>query len=324
MLPTFIDHTIKLSRDGPAMKRRIILLAISAFTILILVGVALLYSVFTEFLEVETAPKDASVLLDGKIVGVTPLRKRVFVGAHKMTIFKKGYGALTLDEVVVKRGNSLAISKRLPALVSSNPSGADVYINGEHKGKTPLSFEFEPGYHNVTLKKPGYETEEKVYKISDMTMKPMPPTRLKKVAVVHPVSVYSNPAGAKIYLWSRYMGTTPKELKLPTGRYLIRIFKEGYQEASSELVLPGKKEYRTVLKPTESYGIISVNAQPFANVYLDGLKKGETPIELQQVPAGKHLILLTRPGYKDIRHEITLARNQKINIGVRMDEWLEK
>jgi len=306
------------------MKKRIIVMAILSLVILIVVGIALVYSIFTEFLEVETAPKGASVLLDGKIVGVTPLWKRVFIGAHRIKIFKKGYGILILDEIVVKRGNNVVISRKLPALVRSNPSGADVYIDDEYKGKTPLSFEFEPGYRKVTLKKNGYETVEKMFKISDMTMKPMPTILLKKAEVLYSVNIHSKPAGAQIYVRSRYVGTTPKELRYPEGNYLIRIFKGGYQEESVELVLPGKNEYKTVLKPTESYGIISVNAQPFANVYLDGQKKGETPIELRRIPAGKHLILLTRPGYRDIRREVMLEREQKINIGVGMDEWLEK
>jgi len=311
-----------LFHNGFAMKKRIILIVSPAFVILVVIGIVLVYLAFTEVLEVETAPKDASVLLNGKIVGVTPLRKRVFVGAHKVKIFKKGYGTLTFDEVVIKRGNSFIISKKLPALVGSNPSGADVYIDGVYKGRTPLSFEFASGYHKVTLKKPGYETDEKMFRVSDMTMKPMPLFQLKRAEVLHPINIRSNPAGAKIYLWNQYMGTTSKELKLPKGRYLIRIFKEGYQETSGELVIPGKKEYRTVLKPAKSYGIISVNAQPFANVYLDGQKKGETPIELEKVPTGKHVILLTRTGYKDIRREVMLERNQKLKIGVSINEWL--
>jgi len=308
--------------NGFAMKKRIILILCPAFVILVAMGIVLVYLVFTEVLEVETAPKGASVLLNGKIVGITPLRKRVFVGTHKVKIFKKGYGILPFDEVVIERGNSVIISKKLPALVSSNPSGAHVYIDDEYKGKTPVSFEFDPGYHKITLKKPKYEPVEKGFRVSDMTMKPMPLFQLKKAEVLYPINICSTPAGAKIYLWNQYTGTTPKELKLPKGRYLIRIFKEGYQETPGELVLPGKKEYTTVLKPAESYGIISVNAQPFADVYLDGQKKGETPIELQKVPAGQHVILLTRTGYKDIRRKVMLEKNRNIKIGVSVDEWL--
>ena len=43
--------------------------------------------------------------------------------------------------------------------VASNPSEASVSVDGEFRGRTPLSLRLSPGRaHRVTLTKPGYET----------------------------------------------------------------------------------------------------------------------------------------------------------------------
>ncbi len=44
--------------------------------------------------------------------------------------------------------------------INTEPAGADVYIDGKHKGQTPYTVELELGMHTIQLKKEGYETYE--------------------------------------------------------------------------------------------------------------------------------------------------------------------
>jgi hypothetical protein len=41
--------------------------------------------------------------------------------------------------------------------VSSNPTGADVLLDGEFVGNSPAALKLTPGKHAVTVKMPGYK-----------------------------------------------------------------------------------------------------------------------------------------------------------------------
>lgn len=107
-------------------------------------------------------PGGARVLLDGRDVGVTPIRLTdVPVGSHRYEISRDGYEGLTGEFNLVDGGNPL-ITHTLESsegkwAVISRPKGAEVYIDGELVGETPLELTGIPSEpHTVTLVKEGY------------------------------------------------------------------------------------------------------------------------------------------------------------------------
>jgi eukaryotic-like serine/threonine-protein kinase len=51
-------------------------------------------------------------------------------------------------------------------------------------------------------------------------------------------------------------------------------------------------------------GWLLVSARPWANVFVDGVSKGSTPLDRFQVAAGRHKVVLQRPGYES--HEVNV------------------
>ena len=52
---------------------------------------------------------------------------------------------------------SLANKKTVPLSINSNPSGADLYIDGSYYGRTPVTLNLEPKKdYRATLMKQGY------------------------------------------------------------------------------------------------------------------------------------------------------------------------
>jgi hypothetical protein len=140
--------------------------------------------------------------------------------------------------------------------ISSSPSGASIYIDGEYKGTTwaSKSFSMPVGDHTIKLTKYGYndwETTKYVYADEyvevSATLTPEPGS----------ISISSVPAGAKIYLDGEYKGTTPRTLSdVSVGYHTIELNKEDYQSWSTSVyVTSGDTE--TV---SASMSVISVAA----------------------------------------------------------------
>jgi hypothetical protein len=129
--------------------------------------------------EVISVPKGASVEFDGKQLGsttpvvipVTDLEQRHTVKVS-LTNFQVWQRKLTLSEDD-PRVRVLAVLTPIYGKleVRSTPKGADVYINGEHRGKTPTTVDNLPPDEDVSieLRKRGYKPATRTLKWSGQT-----------------------------------------------------------------------------------------------------------------------------------------------------------
>ena len=108
-----------------------------------------------------TAPIGADVLIDGAIVGETPVNVEILQGQHDLTLKLAGYKAWQ-DDFDVTAGVHFAIPQieLEPAdglvFIRSNPTAASVTIGGEFKGLTPIEVALSPGEnHEITFFKSG-------------------------------------------------------------------------------------------------------------------------------------------------------------------------
>src|SRR3989454_1146850 len=67
--------------------------------------------------------------------------------------------------------------------------------------------------------------------------------------------------------------------------------------------------------PAEEYGTITVNANPFGTVFIDGAEVGTTPIILYRVKAGRHTIRVERAGYKTQTETVQVDANNPVRRG---------
>lgn len=112
---------------------------------------------------VETSEPGVMVFLDELYLGRTPLKARAMPGVYQIQLKKKGVQTLQRDIQVsatkINRFN-LHVSrmgKGAALILRSNPSGADVYLDMKHLGKTPLELTaMEPGTHRLRITRRGY------------------------------------------------------------------------------------------------------------------------------------------------------------------------
>jgi serine/threonine-protein kinase len=65
-------------------------------------------------------------------------------------------------------------------------------------------------------------------------------------------------------------------------------------------------------------GTVNLNASPWAEVWLDGVRVGETPIGNLSVPIGSHEIVFRHPQLGEKRHAVSVTAGVPVRISVEM------
>ncbi|MBF8295696.1 MAG: hypothetical protein HW389_2241 [Bacteroidetes bacterium] len=107
----------------------------------------------------ETRPAGVQVRIDGVDAGVTPVRKELSIGQHRIELKKDGYDPMSYTAIVSEE-NRYEL-KELKALmydvsVTSSPRGAQIFLNDLPQGQTPMIIQVRPGSkYTVELQQEG-------------------------------------------------------------------------------------------------------------------------------------------------------------------------
>jgi len=202
-------------------------------------------------LSVSSIPAGAQVYVNGTYKGLTPITiNNLNPGTYSIQLKLDGY-KIVYGSVVVSADDTKYYSETLTLLtgtlsISSDPSGANVYINGDYKGTTPLNLTLAPGNYTVKLTKEGYEDHTESTTIqsgmqskvqAQLKKKSMAGTLVWKYATSK--CVYSSP---EIYNGNVYMGSVDSYiycLSAENGN-LTWKYKTGHEVWSSPAIYNGK------------------------------------------------------------------------------------
>ncbi|NIW23755.1 MAG: PEGA domain-containing protein, partial [Gammaproteobacteria bacterium] len=113
---------------------------------------------------VASNPAGAEILVDGTVLGVTPLDVELTAGQRNIELRLRGYNAWR-DSITVLADQPqvlppVALTQADGRIqLATDPTEAAVSVNGEFRGQTPLTLRLDPGrQHTLTVTKPGYET----------------------------------------------------------------------------------------------------------------------------------------------------------------------
>jgi len=195
--------------------------------------------------------------------------------------------------------------------ISSSPSGARVYLDGNYKGTTPLILkDVSVGSHTIKLsKKYYYDFEKKITVSAGET------TYVSKILKGYGfVKITSDPSGAYVYIDGSYKGVTPLLLNVEEGYHKIILAKSNYFHVEKQIyVAIGETTY--VSETLKGYGSLEISTIPSGiNVYLDGNYKGETPLFIGEVAEGTHSIRLTKFGYGDITRTVSVFAGKTTHV----------
>ena len=271
-------------------------------------------------------PPGAKLFVDGVERGVTPLTVPLKAGAHALEL--RGDGPPRLTSITMTAGAQVSQYIELPKTASSagqlqvrtEPAGAKVSIDGLARGTSPLTVaDLTPGEHAVLLESEHGSVKQIVAIEAGVTASLMVP--LGAPADGAPVSGWiavTAPADVQVFENKRLLGTSQSDrLMVSAGRHDVEIVNEtlGYRAARTVQVAPGKV---TPIKIDFPKGAIALNAVPWAEVWVDGDKVGDTPIGNLSLALGAHEIVFRHPELGEQRHAATITLTSPARLSVDM------
>jgi len=277
-------------------------------------------------LVVQTNPSGAAVEIGGQRRGVTPISLSLPPGRHTLKLSNEG-NARSMP-ITITAGAHVSQFLELPRAssafgelqVRTEPAGAKVTVDGHAYGTSPLTVEgLAPGAHTVLLENDTRSITQEVRIEANTTASLVVPLTAPGNAPVSGWISVSAPAELRIYENNQLLGTSQSDrIMVSAGRHTFQIANEalGFRQTRVVNVLPGRV---SAVKPAWPAGSMSLNAIPWAQVWIDGQQVGETPLANVAVPIGSHEVLFRHPdlGEKLVRTVVTLEAPAKVSVDLR-------
>jgi hypothetical protein len=256
----------------------------------------------TAYIAVESTPPGATVLVNGKERGVTPYQGEHPWGRYKVTLSLGQYHPAQKEVTLASNQTQELNFKLNPAFgsmkITSEPSGARVFLDGEEAGRTPLDLKRKPsrGYL-VRLEAPNFNPHEQELVVEDEKTASM---HAKLSSSVGGVQIDSRPSGAQVTLNGEVVGKTPYSVaKKPPGTYQVRISKPLYLSSDFSFKLVEGEQYRETVNLEPNFGSLTVRSEPAgARIIRSGKDTGKkTPHRFDMLQAGNVTIALELAGY---------------------------
>jgi hypothetical protein len=213
------------------------------------------------------------------------------------------------NEVVAAAKAAEAAEKTGTVVLTTEPVGAHVLLDGKEMGDSPLTLENVPAGKHALMFVTASASVKRIIRVE--TGK----TVSLDVAVFSGwIAVYS-PIPLDISENGRAIGSSEQgRLMLSPGRHQLTLTNTelGYSTVQNVDIEPGEERPISV-QPT---GELSANASPWAEVWMNGKKVGETPVAGLMVPLGTHEILFKNPQFPERRVTVTVSATTPVSASV--------
>ena len=276
---------------------------------------------------VTSDPPGSPVSVDGVSRGSTPFSVALRPGLHEIGV---GAGAQSRSQSIsVTNGANASLFFELPRgtesaavpiaaavgglQVATEPPGATVLIDGEARGVAPLTVsDLKAGEHAVVVQGTG-EPVSRTVKVQEGAVASL---------VISMNSAFASGwlaiSGVPVQIMENgtLLGSTETpRILVPAGSHKLELTNAalGYRVTRTAQVVAGQTLSITLKAPQ---GTLSINALPWAEVWVDGKPAGETPIGNLSLTIGNHELLFRHPELGEQRKTVTVGALAPVRVGV--------
>ncbi len=263
-----------------------------------------------------STPDGAEVFVDGAPVGRTPVRVELRAGTH--TVEFKRNAVTRTQTIAVKQGAEVPVSvdwnqKAIGSLqVNSTPTGAKVSVDGKLRGQTPLTLDDLPaGPHTVLIDSSEGAVRHKVQIAEGVTESLTESIYPGWLHLSSPIEVTILDGGKPALL------DDSNRVLLKPGTHTLRIENRGlaFSQTKQVEIEPGGTTKIAIEVPTST---LTVTGSTGADVFVDGVKAGTTPLTEFRVALGSHdVMVVDKSGVT--RHASVKATTKPVQLDISFE-----
>jgi uncharacterized protein (TIGR02145 family) len=193
-------------------------------------------------------------------------------------------------------------------VITTEPSGANVFINDDYLGKTPYQGQLPAGDYNYRIENPQYHTQAGKIKITDK--KEVLNFNLK--ANFGNINISSLPeAGMQIYLNNQNTGkTTPATLpKINSGKHTVKLLNEWYEPIEKEIEVKDEQTTNAPFTMQAVFANIKIKTNANASIEINGVKRAEGEFN-DRLRKGIYSVKLKHEQYYEHEFQLIVEANK--------------
>lgn len=204
--------------------------------------------------------------------------------------------------------------------VITNPGNTELTVNGK-----PTSHNISgllPGEHLIVASSPGFQEARKTVNILEEGGHVSTTMQLREVRGL--VLLHSDQPGADVDLPGIVRGTTPMMVPdCPLGTYKVNFSKTGYKGQSIQIDVNDRIPVRAFAALRSNAGTLEISSFPAAaSVYVNDALKGQSPVTVNNMEAGRYEVRFEKEGYKPYKERVDVspAETTPLNVTLTPEE----
>lgn len=265
----------------------------------------------------------ATVLIDNEAHGAAPgLVRDIPAGLRQIEIRAPRYRPYILQLEVEGKAIEQPLTARLePAWaqvdIDSQPSQAELSVDGEVLGRTPFKGELLEGRRAVKLALRGYKPWQQTLKVTAGT-----PVKLGTVVLSEAdgeLMLKTTPADASVTLDDNFVGRTPLKVALTPGKsHRLHVVAEGYVAAERSVMLAAAaSETLDIALAAELANVQFITQPEHAELLIDGAPRGVANQTLA-LPTREHEVTVRALGHATYTMRVTPRKDVEKRFKIRL------
>lgn len=250
-----------------------------------------------------------------------------------ITVSAPGRTQRTLSITPRKRRETIPVELE-PVMVrlEVSPAGqegtaAALVVNGEQRARLPAVLQVIPGRHHLQVQKEGYKPWSRWITLVAGEGQALEVTLLPASGEV---LITTSPAGAAVMVDGKALGAAPLTARgLEPGGHVVEARAEGYAPRTAAVTVSAGEIATVTLtldrvqqKPRGGTLQVISTPQP-VDLFLDGTFRGKTPLTLEDLADGTHIVSARWPGHTTAEREVPIRAGQITTIKLALAEQKE-
>jgi len=329
------DTSPRPSRRRPGVNKKTVMIAGAAIVLAALAAGAyalrnrpLPWVPKTGSVTFETVPGGVDVFVAEKSLGRSPVTVALAPGTYDVRL--GGGPQARVVKVAVTAGTSVVQHFEMPAIpaapttgqlrIQTDPPSLSVQLDGVDKGVSPVTLDaVEAGDHDVVVRRDQTVIKRAVHVTAGEKMSVIissAPPKPDATAVTAGWLSVTAPIPLRVKEGGRLIGGSDVDkLMLSSGDHELEFANEGlgFHVTRRVNITAGKTTVSSIAVPN---GSVSLNALPWAEVYVDVNHLGQTPLGNVTLPIGTHEVVFRHPDLGERKETITVTATAPARLGV--------